>query len=60
MKGGSLLLAAADGVRAWLDGGGTRPPMRAALIRFLTRHRLIRAPVPLTGAPALRAVPWQW
>ena len=40
---------------AWLDSGGTRPPIRAALIRFWTRQKLLRAPVPLTGARALRA-----
>jgi hypothetical protein len=34
--------------------GGARPPLRAALIRHWTRHRLLRAPVPLTGAAALR------
>jgi hypothetical protein len=55
----SPLLAAALGVHAWLDRGGTRPPIRAALVRYWTRHRLFRAPVPLTGATALRAeTPW--
>ena len=48
------LLAAALGAHAWLDGGGERPPLRAALIRHWRRHRLLRAPVPLTGAAALR------
>jgi len=48
------LLAEATGMHAWLDRGGTRPPMRAALIRYWTRHRLLRLPVPLTGAAALR------
>ena len=48
------LLAAATGMHTWLDRGGTRPPMRAALIRYWTRHRLLRLPVPLTGAAALR------
>jgi hypothetical protein len=55
----SPLLSAALGVHAWLDHGGTRPPIRAALVRYWTRHRLFRAPVPLTGATALRAeTPW--
>jgi hypothetical protein len=53
--GDTPLLAAARGVHAWLDSGGTRPPIRAALIRFWTRQKLLRAPVPLTGARALRA-----
>ena len=34
--------------------GGTRPPIRAALIRYFVRHRLLRLPVPLTGPNALR------
>jgi hypothetical protein len=49
------LLAAARGVHAWLDSGGARPPIRAALVRFWTRQKLLRVPVPLTGAAALRA-----
>jgi hypothetical protein len=59
--GATPLLAAAHGLRAWIGGdghcgvGGTRPPIRAALVRFWTKHRLLRAPVPLTGARALRA-----
>ena len=56
--GGTPLLAAAHGMRQWIDGhgnGGTRPPARAALIRFWVKQRLLRAPVPLTGARALQA-----
>ena len=46
-------------MHAWLDRDGTRPPIRAALVRYWTRHRVFRAPVPLTGATALRAeTPW--
>jgi hypothetical protein len=57
--GTTRLLAAAHGLHAWLDAGGDRAPMRAALIRYWTRHRLLRAPVPLTGAAALRpGTPW--
>ena len=52
---GTPLLAAAAGMHAWLDGGGTRPPIRAALLRFWVRQRLLRVPVPLTGAAALAA-----
>jgi len=48
------LLAAATGMHTWLNHGGTRPPMRAALVRYWIRHRLLRMPVPLTGAAALR------
>src|SRR5271165_6283919 len=46
----SPLLSAAREVHAWLDHDGTRPPIRAALVRYWIRHRLFRAPVPLTGA----------
>jgi hypothetical protein len=51
----SPLLSAAIGMHAWLERGGARPPIRAALVRYWTVHRLFRAPVPLTGASALRA-----
>jgi hypothetical protein len=55
----SPLLSVALGVHAWLDRDGMRPPIRAALVRYWTRHRLFRAPVPLTGVTALRAeTPW--
>ena len=52
---GPPLLATAHGLHAWLDAGETRPPIRAALIRFWTRHRMLTVPVPLTGTAALRA-----
>ena len=53
------LLSAALGMHAWLDRDGTRPPIRAALVRYWTRHRLFSAPVPLTGTTSLRAeTPW--
>ena len=43
------------------DARGTRPPIRAALVRFWTRQTLLRTPVPLTGAAALRAeTPFDW
>src|ERR1700716_3462097 len=51
----SPLLSAAPGMHEWLDQEGSRPPIRAALVRYWTRHRLFRSPVPLTGATALRA-----
>jgi hypothetical protein len=53
--GDTPLLAAARALHAWLEAGSTRPPIRAALVRFWTRQRLLRMPVPLTGAAALRA-----
>ena len=59
---GAALLAAARGLHAWLSGncqgeaaGGTRPPIRSALVRFWVRHKVLRTPVPLTGAAALGA-----
>ena len=72
-SGATPLLAAATGLHAWLGGdghgdgdgsshggGGARPPIRAALVRFWGMQHLLRAPVPLTGARALRPdTPWQ-
>lgn len=49
------LLAAAQGFREWIERGEARPPIRAALVRFWTRSRLLRVPVPLTATAALRA-----
>ena len=54
------LLSAAFSTHAWLQQGGVRPPIRAALVRYWTKHRLLRAPVPLTGPQALGAeVPFE-
>jgi hypothetical protein len=54
------LLGAALGVHAWLDKGGERPPVRAALAMYWMRRGVTALPCPLlTGARALRAeVPW--
>ena len=52
---GGGLLGAAEGVWSWLEGGGTRAPIRAALIRFWVKRRLLRVAVPLTGPRALSA-----
>ena len=49
------LIAAAQGFREWIDSGETRAPMRAAMIRFWRKRQLLRLPVPLTGATALRS-----
>lgn len=49
------LLAAAQGFRRWIEGGEGRAPIRPALVRFWTQRHLLRLPVPLTGAAALRA-----
>ena len=50
----SPLLTAALTAHAWLERDGARAPLRAALIRHWTRHKLLRAPVPLTGPKAFR------
>lgn len=53
------LLAAAHGFHAWLDTGGARAAIRAALIRYWTRRGIVQTPLPLTGAAALHAdTPW--
>jgi hypothetical protein len=49
------LLAGAQAFHAWIEGGGAREPVRAALVRHWVKHRLLRVPLPLTGAAALRA-----
>jgi hypothetical protein len=54
-SGPVALLAAAEGFRAWIEAGEARLAMRSALVRFWIRSRLLRAPIPLTGAAAFRA-----
>ena len=56
----SPLLGAALGVHAWLDQGGERPPLRAALATYWVARGVTPLPCPLlTGARALQAdVPW--
>jgi hypothetical protein len=56
----SPLLGAALGVHAWLDRGGVRPPLRAALALYWPRRQVTALPCPLlTGAAALGAdIPW--
>lgn len=51
MAGGNGRTFGGDGRIA----SGTRPPIRAALVRFWVRQELLRTAVPLTGAAALRA-----
>jgi hypothetical protein len=59
-RGETPLLTAAFAMHGWLEGGGARAPIRTALVRHWTRHRLLRVPVPLTGAAALRPeTPWE-
>ena len=48
------LIAGAQGLREWIESGEARPAMRSALIRFWRKRQLLRLPVPLTGAGALR------
>jgi hypothetical protein len=56
----SPLLGAALGVHAWLDRGGEREPLRAALAMYWPRRGVTALACPLlTGVAALRAeVPW--
>ena len=48
------MLAAGDFLQGWLQQCGAHTPARAALVRFWTRERLLRLPLPLTGAAPLR------
>jgi hypothetical protein len=56
----SPLLGAAFAVHAWLDQGGERPPIRAAVALYWQRRGVTALPCPLlTGAAALGAeIPW--
>ena len=56
----SPLLGAAFAVHAWLDQGGERPPIRAALALYWQRRGVTALPCPLlTGVQALGAeTPW--
>jgi hypothetical protein len=59
-QAGTPLLAAAAGLRQWIEHGGARSPLRSALVRFWVRQQVLRHPLPLTGARALQAdVPWE-
>ena len=49
----SGLAGIGEALWSWLDAGGTRPPIRAALVRLWTKSRFFRSPVPLTGPRAL-------
>jgi hypothetical protein len=57
---GSPVLGAAFAVHAWLDQGGARPPLRAALAVYWQARGVTARPCPLlTGAAALGAdMPW--
>lgn len=58
---GVVLLDSAGDAWRWLEGGGARAPLRAALPRHWVASGLLRAPLPLTGAAALRAeVDWNF
>jgi hypothetical protein len=52
---GVTLLDAATSAWRWLEAGGARAPLRAALVRHWTGTGLLRAPLPLTGTAALQA-----
>jgi hypothetical protein len=56
----SPLLGAALAIHAWLDQGGERPPLRAALAVYWRARGVTALPCPLlTGAAALGAdIPW--
>ena len=55
LAGAAGLVGVGEALWSWLDSGRTRPPVRSALVRFWTKNRLLRAPVPLTGPDALGA-----
>jgi hypothetical protein len=55
----SALVGAALGVHSWLDRGGGRAPMRAALAHYWVECRIARLPLPFSATAALSAeTPW--
>lgn len=56
---GGVFLTAGSAVHRWIDEGGTRPPIRAALVRHWQKHGVFHLPLPLTGAAAFKPeTPW--
>lgn len=51
----ALIVDAGVRLHSWLEAGGTRPPIRAALVRYWRQHRLLRSPIPITGVRVLAA-----
>ena len=43
LDGAAGLAVAAEALWSWLERGGTRAPVRSALVRFWTRRRILRA-----------------
>ncbi|WP_234731777.1 hypothetical protein [Acidocella facilis] len=55
----SPIMAAGLAMHKWIDANNSRTSIRAALPRFWRSRRLLRAPLPLTGARSLGGdVPW--
>jgi hypothetical protein len=55
----SPLVGAAIGIHSWIDHGGGRGPVRAALSRYWVERGVSRLPLPLSGAASLAADrPW--
>lgn len=51
----SPLVGAAAGLHSWLEHGGARSPVRAALSHYWIERGLSRLPLPLSGAASLSA-----
>jgi hypothetical protein len=55
------LAGAAVAVHSWLDRGGERAPLRAALTDYWTERRISHLPLPFSAAAALAAeTPWDF
>ena len=52
---GGTLLAAARSIFSWIDAGGSRSAIWAALGRYWQEQKILLTPLPITGAAALRA-----
>lgn len=43
----------ADAAHGWLDHGGSRAALRGAMVRYWMRHKILKLPIPITGAKSL-------
>ncbi len=56
---GGPLLSAGIAIHTWIEQGGTRSPIRAAIVRYWRKRGVFSLALPLTGAGAFRPdTPW--
>ena len=58
---GGELITAARGIFQWIEEGGGRAAIWAALVRYWAEKKILINPLPITGAAALKpGVPWEF